>query len=107
MQPAARGNIADKWADFLSWCQPFDVVPQAPPAKPNPKVAIVYDSDPVTSWKLTLAAMTRLCDGNEKRALDLLYGNNDACQLWSNCQQAYRAQKAGRAVKVSVNPGDI
>ncbi len=83
-----------------------DIAPSAPPAG-NPKVLIVDDPSPLTSWRLTVEAMTRLCHGNRAKAIDLLYGHTEGARLWERAQFEHRTRVAGSARRVSVDSGTI
>jgi hypothetical protein len=86
--------------------QPRDLpTPGAP--KPKPVVQIVEDRDPVTSWKLTKEAMTRLCDGNAAQAEDLLMMNPAARDLYRLAVKLACAAEAKRRNLISVSPNEV
>lgn len=86
---------------------PRDLPKPAAPAPRHPAVSIVWDKDPVESWRLTKQAMCRLTDGNSALALDLLLANVDARDLYRRATQAACAAEAKRRGTWSVCPSDL
>ena len=78
-----------------------------PPPKAHPAVLIVGDIDPVESWRLTKAAMTRVLDGNAALAMDVLMGSVAARDLYKRAQFEACRREAKRRGVVSVGPSDL
>jgi hypothetical protein len=81
---AALGSNASKLfaSNSVRWAPPSSAQrPQRRPLqsaaaqKPKPVVQIVHHADKLESWYLTIERMTTECDGDRKRAEDLLFSN--------------------------------
>jgi len=82
-------------------------LPKAEPPKPRPIIQLVEDLSAETSWRLTKAATTRVCDGNAALAMDLLMSDVSARDLYKRAQVEACTREAKRRGVVSVCPTDI
>jgi hypothetical protein len=96
--------------DSASLPRPRDMAPPAPPPPPPPrpnKASIVYDADAVVSWRLSLQAMTRVCNGDAKRAEDLLLSIPEGRQLYMTATRIACKEEARRRDVWSVSPDQV
>jgi hypothetical protein len=109
-QMAAMINSrAARWEQKTSrkYPQPTDL-PKAEPVKAQPVVVqIVDDVSAFESWKLTKAALTRVLDGNEALAMDVLMSSPEARDLYKRAQTEATRAEAKRRKTVSVCPSEI
>jgi hypothetical protein len=81
-------------------------LPKPEPAKARPPVTIIWDRDPVESWRLTKAAMIRLTE-NAALAMDLLMGNVEARDLYTRAVALACAREAKLKRMPSICPSDL
>ncbi len=91
IEPAALGKNYQALLDarFVMWqpgqvgnAKPRAAPPTSPPQAPNPPIVIVPDLDPVSSWKKSVAAMTKLMGGDQSRARSWMLTDDKASRLY-------------------------
>jgi hypothetical protein len=97
-------SVSVRWAPPSSAQRPQRRPLQPPAAQtPKPVVTIVADRDPLESWYLTKEAMTRLCDGDGKKAEDILFTDPAARRLYLVAQRQACELERERLAKMGVS----